>query len=527
MKKKSDWEYNKKKQEKRRIKKELKDSKKNTGSIELAEKQMEEFINKQKLKEESERKQNEKERSKELEQEESERKQKEILQRFNQDSNFRKQFLKVISYESNGAYGNVNFDSFESLEKYEKEWVLFLCETIEEKIKHLDDVKKLSKETTIPKSNKSTETISKNIHNEKSEKNKVIIDIGRLNYLKREKKTLQNEVMGGQDERNVSNDQKYVDEINEEIKKKEKRVESINREINDIKIGLRLECISRVKRPENLKNLTEFRFNSSKIILDSNAILDLSYRDNEKPIHKNKYQITHKIKSICDYNTVEIIIPSFVLDETKKLLENYKIKPLSENLVFNYLDSELNGLFGEKRKKEKFEQYIENKFITIIKNHHAKNPTEKKLSKVDAKCLLYAKHLNAVLVSNDQQLLNECKSKNVLCYNQIGSQGPKFDQTIISNHEEWFVGKIKRLKTFWMDIQKSKNKKIEYDDKMKLFKELFNILYNTDNKIGMYLDPICGTNDSTKNIKKFFDILPDTPDLTFDEIEAKIKQIIN
>ena len=434
MKNKGNWEYVKKKKERRRIKRELKISEKNTGSVELAKKQMEKFINNQKEKEESERNQKNKERIKEL-----------IENKKNQP---------IIKYTN---------------------------------LKDYDDGK---------------------------------------TFLSNKIKKLQNE-------KNKSKDQNLIDKINKKLDKYQKQIETLNIERNELKIKLRIKDISKIKRPENLKNLTKFKFDSSKILLDANVIIDLSYRDNGKnPYNKNKYKITHKIKSICNYDKVEVIIPSFVLHETKILLDYYKTKPLleNENLVFTYLNSELKGIFGEKCKQERVEEKIkdiEDKFQEIIDDNHKKYPTIKKLSPVDAKCLLYAKHLNAVLVTNDQQLLNECKSKNVLCYNHIKSQDPEFEQTIISNREEWFVGKIKRLKVFWNDIQKFKNKRKHYDEKTKLLQELFYILYTTDNEIKRYLDKICKSTNSKENIKQFFCILPDSPNLTLDDIEAKIKEIVN
>lgn len=435
MKNKSNWEYNKKKQERKRIKKELKNSKKNTGSIELAKKQMEKFINNQKLKEESKQKLKEKERSKKL----------------------------IDNKKDQPVFKCASLQQYDAKKKY---W--------------MDKIIKL------------------------------------------------------QDERNKSKDQNTIDEINKELDKYQNHVEILNIEINKFKIILRKEDILKIKRPENLKNLIKFKFDSSKILLDSNVIIDLSYRHNEESLsNNNKYKITHKIKSICNYDKVEVIIPSFVLRETRILLDNYITKPLleKENLVFTYLNSELNGIFGKKWKEEEVDKEvkedIKKKFQEIVDDHHKKNLTVKKLSEIDAKCLLYAKHLNAVLISNDQQLLNECKSKNVLCYNHIKGQDPEFDQTIISNREEWFVGKIKRLKIFWNDIQTFENNRKYYDEKTKLLQELFHILYTTDDEIKRYLHKICESTNSKENIKQFFRILSDKPDLTLDDIESKITEIVN
>jgi len=165
MSKKSKSLYKKKKNEKRKIKQEIRNSPKNLGSLEVLTTQWEKFKKNQqldvqleqkqknkKILDESEQKQfkqnqpqknkkihneskqkqfKQKEKNKEIS---NESEQKEIQELFDRNTVFRKQSLKVIHQKSGGSFGNSDFNSFASLGEGEKILLLYNSQRIKEDI---------------------------------------------------------------------------------------------------------------------------------------------------------------------------------------------------------------------------------------------------------------------------------------------------------------------------------------------------------------------------------------------------------
>ncbi len=508
MTKKSNSEYKKKKKEKRIIKRAIKNSEKNTGSIENAEKLMRKYAEKEDLEKpcgleftpqttNSITTITKDEDSKELGISEEEENQ--IKKKFNDDQMYKEFILKLIADKTGTSY-STTIKLFDNLASHDKQLVF-------------EQITNYSSDRKIP-------------HLVEKNKNKTILPSIELNNLKSKKKVLQDEISNLQNEKIVTNNLNFVKKIDEKIEPYQKQVEEINRRIAHVKIKLHKTNISKIKCPQNLKKLTEFQFISSKILLDTNAILHMIYRDLVKRDDvKNKYEITHKIKTLSDYNALEVIIPSFVKKELKSLLENSKNKSLLPYFLNNYLNSELEGIFGEKIKKEKFGKEIGSEVKEIIKKYPPVSVCERPLSIVDAKCLLYARQMGAVLITNDQKLLKACKDENVLHFDHIRNQHMKYLQTTNSYLEEWFVGKIQRLKILWQEIQKSKNNKLESENEIQSFMELFYILCNSNYDVKTYLNKIFQSKDSVKNIKKFFDTLPNNLNLTLDEIDVVVQHV--
>ncbi len=133
--------------------------------------------------------------------------------------------------------------------------------------------------------------------------------------------------------------------------------------------------------------------------------------------------------------------------------------------------------------------------------------------------------MGAVLITNDQKLLKACEDENVLHFDHIRNQHMEYFQTTNSYLEEWFVGKIQRLKILWQEIQKSKNNKLESENEIKSFTELFYILRDSNYDVKTYLNKIFQSKDYVKNIKKFFDTLPNSLNLTLDEIDVVVQHV--
>jgi hypothetical protein len=105
----------------------------------------------------------------------------------------------------------------------------------------------------------------------------------------------------------------------------------------------------------------------------------------------------------------------------------------------------------------------------------------------------------------------------------------KYSQTINSNYEDWFVGKIQRMKKYWKEVQESKTKNdSEYLEKQNIFRALFHDLLDKNFEIFVYLQKIFTDTDSLpKKAEKFFDLLPEKSDLTLDDIDIAINNIPN
>lgn len=499
LKKKNNRDFLKKKEERKRSKREIKNSERNRGSVENADKLMSKYAEKECSEHIERRAKFTSQQKHEEELEHTREIVNQIKKKFEDDQMFKEQCLRLIAEETGISY-STTIKSFDKLTSNEQRLII--------------------------------EKIDKWLQKQENKNNDFKDYTKELEDLKSNKKFFQDKISKLQIEKNCSEEPKKVKKLDEEIESYEKKVEEKNREITNVKKKIDKINKEKIKCPQNLEKLSEFQFDSSKILLDTNAILHMIYRDlnNENDV-KEKYEITHKIKTLCNYDSLEVIVPFFVKNELKFVLADPKNKLPLPDFVNDYTNSELKGIFREKMKEEiekekEFEKEIENEVEEIIQKHPAVNSSERPLSDVDAKCLLYARKMNAVLITNDQKLLKTCAYENVLSYDHVKNHYVKYPQTTNSYLEEWFVGKIQRLKILWQKIQKSKNNKSNPEKEIKLFEELFCILYESHDDVGKYLDKIFQSKNSAKNIKIFFDTLPDSQNLTFDEIDNVVIQHI-
>ncbi len=410
MKKKSDWLYKKNKKEKRKIRRELKDSPKNTGNIEIATELMNKFLAKQSLEKNTEK-------HKELEKKQHEQKDEKIS--------------KELEKKQKGI--NVHSDKDKTTRKILGNKFKGLLKTLDKQHKEKEKIKLMQK------------------------------SISAENY-----------------------DEKLID---------------IERKINETKNELHKTSLELLKKPQNLKN--KYLHYSMNIILDTNAIIDMI----------SSYTRTHRIKILCPHESSTVFISDFVMKELEP-------KHVRGELSFDYILSEINGIFREKIKNTKFNSKIDKETRLIMKAYP-------RLSRVDTKCLLYGKFENLIVITSDKDLKDACKIENVKCVDHFDSE--KYSQTINSNYEDWFVGKIQRMKKYWSKVQESKTKNnSEYLEKRNIFRALFHNLLDQNFLLSVYLQKISpDTVSLPKKAEKFFDFLPEKSDLTLNDIDTAINSVPN
>jgi len=137
------------------------------------------------------------------------------------------------------------------------------------------------------------------------------------------------------------------------------------------------------------------------------------------------------------------------------------------------------------------------------------------------------KNENHLLITNDSLLKLACKKEHTKCVDQLAID--KFTQTINSNMEDWFVGKIKRMKKYWQEITELKtNNDSKYLESRNAFRVLLQDLIIDDAIFGAFLLKIYFSDFSLpKKAEKFFDLLPEKSDLTLEDIDITINKIPN
>lgn len=275
----------------------------------------------------------------------------------------------------------------------------------------------------------------------------------------------------------------------------------IDNKINETKRELHKTSLKLLKKPQNLKNNS--LDDSMNIIIDTNAIIDMI----------SSYARTHRIKILCPHESSIVVVPDFVMKELES-------KHVRGELSYHSIMSELNGIFGEKIKSTKFNLKIDGKIKFIMETYPS-------LSRVDTKCLLYGKYENLIVITSDKDLKDACKIENVKYVDHFDHE--KYSQTINSNYEDWFVGKIQRMKKYWKEVQESKTKNdSEYLEKRNIFRALFHDLLDKNFEIFVFLHKIFPDTDSLpKKAEQFFDFLPEKSDLTLDDIDIAINNIPN
>jgi len=413
MKKKSNWLYKKNKKEKRKIKREMKNSPKNHGDIKVATELMNKFLAKQnlekdgKIRKELEQKQFEQKQEDKQIPKKLEKKQKEIKDRSDQDSTTERKILR---------------NEFENMVR-----------SLDRQYKNKEKMKLMQKSTS-----------------------------------------------------NENYDEKLLE---------------IERKINEIKNELHKTSLKLLKKPQNLKNKS--LDDSMNVILDTNAIIDMI----------SSYERTHRIKILSPHESSIVVVPDFVMKELES-------KHVRGELSYHSILSEINGIFGKKIKSTKFNSKIDEKIKFIME-------TYPNLSRVDTKCLLYGKYENLIVITSDKDLKDACKTENVKYVDHFDHE--KYSQTINSNYEDWFVGKIQRMKKYWKEVQESKTKNdSEYLEKRNIFRALFHDLLDKNFEIFVYLQKIFPDTDSLpKKAEQFFDFLPEKSDLTLDDIDIAINNVPN
>jgi rRNA-processing protein FCF1 len=275
----------------------------------------------------------------------------------------------------------------------------------------------------------------------------------------------------------------------------------IDNKINETKRELHKTSLKLLKKPQNLKNKS--LDDSMNIILDVNAIIDMI----------SSYARTHRIKILCPHESSIVVVPDFVMKELES-------KHVRGELSYHSILSEINGIFGEKIKSTNFNSKIDGEIKSIMEKYPG-------LSRVGTKCLLYGKYEKLIVISSDKDLKDACKIENVKYVDHFDHE--KYSQTINSNYEDWFVGKIQRMKKYWKEVQESKTKNdSEYLEKQNIFRALFHDLLDKNFEIFVYLQKIFTDTDSLpKKAEKFFDLLPEKSDLTLDDIDIAINNIPN
>mgnify|MGYP005632340889 CR=1 FL=1 len=487
MNRKSNWEYKQKKKDKRRSKQEIKKSPQ--VSREESMKIMNEGLSKFEINFKCQQSnQKNKVSPKQLEQKQLEQKQLEqkqlkktdIITRFSQDALFRKKFLQVIRHESNGEYGSTNVDSYESLEKPDRIWFDHLFGVIERKIEKFDENEENPPQTI--RNSYEIEDLVCQLTNNEQKREKLIRMIDRSDRLDTKKEL----------------DQK--DQVEGEIRKIKRKLHKVSLEF--------------LRKPHNLKNDSRKYLDSTEILLDANAIIH-SIVD---------YEITHKIKTLCPYETLVVYLPNFVKNEINILCEKNFNK---EELRIDKFIPEIKSIYKSKIKDIKYEPNIDGLEIKKVIDSHPNLDRGPPLSAVDAKCLLYAKSKNLLLITNDQLLKHACKQEHVKCVDHNSLD--LFHETINSNYEDWFVGKISRMRGYWKNINEFKTTRpSEYIIRRNAFRIMFQKSFFQTWIYKIFLLKIYFDGDSLpEKTVKFFELLPEKSDLTLDDIENVLNQIAN
>jgi len=233
-----------------------------------------------------------------------------------------------------------------------------------------------------------------------------------------------------------------------------------------------------LKKPKDLKN--SYLDNSVRILLDANAIIDMV----------SNYELTHRIKILCSPETLLVYVPDFIRDEIKR-------ERVRGKLSYFHIISELDSIFEQKIKDMTFDPKIDQQKQSIRTKYH-------ELSNADAKCLLYAKYEHAILITSDKALKDACGIENIQYIDHYDDQ--KFSQTINSNFEKWFIGKIQRMKKHWLDLKESKiSNETGYLEKRNTFRALFHSLLSQNVILKAFFLKIYADNESlSKKAEHFF-----------------------
>ena len=280
-----------------------------------------------------------------------------------------------------------------------------------------------------------------------------------------------------------------------------KRKERLEDETRILRTNIYNHSHKLIKKPADLKKSQTA--GTMKILLDANAVLHIL----------SSYELLNGIKTMCPPENLAVYVPKFVKDEIKH-------KRVRKELSYGNIISELNGIFKHNIKDIKFNLKTEDQ-KTDIQNRYSD------LSQADAKCLLYAKYEDAILITNDGKLKDACEAEFVQIIDQYDRQ--RFTQTTDSNLEDWLVGKIQRMKTYWSELQELKKSNTAYLEKRDDFKALFQSMIRENMLvqfffIKVYLDD----GDSLpKKTESFFDLLPEKPDMTLTDIDITMKKIPN